>query len=191
MALNYGLHAFAHHRALTVAPATFGALPAPCPDSEPQGALIDRWPRPSNIAPRDRAATRCLVEIAALPDFVSPFRWRLVAQLSNGYDVRSVDLLAPDSRRAPGGRLTSTYYPNHWTPAVQKASASRFAQVFLGFSRFPAVRSEIDGSGNVLVRWSDIRFDAETAGRRRGANLFGATIQIGADGTIRSERLGP
>ena len=191
MALNYGLHAVAHHRALAVAPQAFGALPPPCADAVPPGALIDRWPRAST-APRDRAATRCLVEIAALPDFVSPFRWRLVAQLSNGYEVRSIDLLARDPRLAVDGRLTSTHYPNQWTPAVQKASASRIARVFLGFSRFPAVRSEIDASGNALVRWTDIRFDAEgTRGpRRRGASLFGATIQVGTDGTILSERLG-
>jgi membrane-bound metal-dependent hydrolase YbcI (DUF457 family) len=192
MALNYGLHGFAHHRAMVAAPQAFGELPPPCADAAQPGALIDRWPRPSTLSPRERAATRCLVEIAALPDFVSPFRWRLVAQLSNGYDVRTIDLLTRDRRFAAGGRLMATHYPNQWTPAVQKAAAAPMARVFLGFSRFPAARSEIDADGNAVVRWTDIRFDADgTRGTRgRGANLFGAVVEVNADGTILRERFG-
>ena len=50
-------------------------------------------PVPCGRRRETRRRARCLVEIAAMPDFISPFRWRLIAQLSNGYEVRDLDLL--------------------------------------------------------------------------------------------------
>src|SRR5262249_48532313 len=85
MAANYGLRAVAHQQAIALAPRVFGPLmPQPCdPGHESQG-LIAVWPRAVNTTmPAANTGSRCLVEVAAIPSFFSPFRWRLISQLSN------------------------------------------------------------------------------------------------------------
>lgn len=163
MALNYGVRGAAHHRALMLAPRVFGpTLPAPCdPDSAPTG-VVDSWPRSAPAAPRGPAASRCLVELAAMPSFLSPFRWRVIAHVSNAYELHDLDLLDPRFRAAGDTSYapwrTSLRYPNVWTPAVEKAATTLTAQRFLGFARFPAARTARDAAGVTLVRWTDARF---------------------------------
>jgi hypothetical protein len=192
------MRAMTHHQAMVQASRLFGPLlPEPCDDAVRHG-WIDRWPRDRHAAglaldgERDRSATRCLVEIAALPAFLSPFRWRVVAQLSNAYEMHDLDLLVARPRPDTEWPL-SVRYPNQWTPAVIRASRSRVAQVFLGFSRFPFVRSVVDGSGDATVIWSDMRFVRGRADVRRAGwpNLFTATVRLDRDGRILEERLGP
>jgi membrane-bound metal-dependent hydrolase YbcI (DUF457 family) len=187
MAGDYGLRAAAHGRAVDVAPRVFGPiLPEPCQGAPPR-PWIDRWPRPGPVA-----AGRCLVEIAATPGFRSPFEWRLIAQLSNGYLVQTVNLL-----RLPTGDSALRHQdlvPNVWTPAVARAAETPPAQVFLGFSRFPAVRVSVDREGVATVRWTDIRFSGGPDPPRpqndgRG-DLFGATVRVAPDGRILHARLG-
>src|SRR5262249_16394501 len=81
MMVNYGVRATAHHEAVGVGPRIFGAqLPPPCRDA-PANTPFERWPH--KVAPSaSDSSSRCLVEIAAMPDFLSPFRWRLIAHLS-------------------------------------------------------------------------------------------------------------
>lgn len=196
MALDYGVRAGAHYTAVARAPQAFGSrLPAWCEQSIRPGLGVDWWPRFSDTSPRDRAARHCLVEIAAIPDFISPFRWRLVAQLSNGYEVRDIDLLSGDGldRDDVGSRSLALRVPNQWTPAVEKAAAAPHARVFLGFSRFPAARSVVDEDGTATVQWVDMRFSSgdpdDARALRRG--LFGATVIVGPDGTVMTDRLGP
>jgi hypothetical protein len=132
-----------------------------------------------------------------MPSFTSPFRWRIIAQLSNAYEIHDIDLL--DSRfREPGSdsevlwRLTLRY-PNVWTPAVQKAATTHIGQVFLGFSRFPAARSAVDANGVTTVRWTDVRFAGGLVALDQPAprsGLFTATVRIGPDGTVLEEFLG-
>jgi hypothetical protein len=196
MAGNYAIRAASHHTAVAGARDVFGArLPEWCERSSPPSWAIDYWPRFPEIASRDRTATRCLVELAAMPSFASPFRWRLIAQLSNGYEVREVDLL--DSRvsdeRALERRRQSVFVPNQWTPAVETAARAPTPRVFLGFSRFPAARSVVAEDGTATVRWTDLRFiqgDLDDPRQpRRG--LFGATVVVAADGRVVEDRLGP
>jgi hypothetical protein len=198
MSANYGLRAAAHERAIGMAPRVFGPLlPSRCdPGSSPAGSIISRWPRAAPLA-TSGPATRCLVEIAAMPDLASPFGWRLIAQLSNAVEVRDVNLLDPRFRTPTGAgtlwRLTLRY-PNEWTPAVVQASGTRAAQVFLGFSRFPAVQSVVDRDGVSTVRWMDVRFSAGPRPLARPgyriASLFGVTVQIAANGQILDAHLG-
>ena len=178
------------------------ALPARC-DGSPERRLIDRWPLPAIDLPESSA--RCLLEIAALPDFGSLFRWQLVARLSNSYLVRDVDVLDARLRGAPSPtdalwRQTTTY-PNHWTPQAFEAAATAPAQAFLGFSRLPAVRWVVDPHGVTTVSWRDLRFAAPPGVRRLsprpepdrerpGPNLFGATVRIDANGEVVDARLG-
>jgi membrane-bound metal-dependent hydrolase YbcI (DUF457 family) len=201
MALNYGLRGASHHQALARAADAFGpVLPRRCPSASPQG-WIDRWPR-SAAASSDADARSgsgvpsCLGEVAAMPGFASPFRWRLIAQLSNGYELHDVDLLAMPAAAArdqsPAPRL-SIRYPNQWTPAVFRAAAAPVAQTFLGFSRFPAARSFVDNTGAATVRWSDMRFVASPLGDRRpvNSNLFSVLVRLDPAGGIIEAKFGP
>ena len=193
----YGFRGILHGQALASAPGAFGAqLPGRCENGDKPRTGIDRWPLATAASPRDSAGRRCVVAIAALPDFLSPFQWRLIAQLTNSYEVRTINLLDrfnPRGMSAPDTRLFAVRYPNQWTPAVVKASAAPVARTFLGFSRFPSVRSFVDEAGNATVVWTDLRFlaaDGAPDSRRPAPSLFGASVRVGPGGAILSERLG-
>ena len=196
MAANYGLRGVVHHQALLQAPRLFGpSLPQPCRPVAETASMIDRWPRPDTGQWTAPAGRRCLVEIAAIPTFLSPFKWRILAQMSNAYEVRELDLL---DRRVHDPSADVTWrarerYPNHWAPAVERAATTSLGQVFLGFSRFPAARWVVDGSGVTTVRWDDMRFAGTPfAGDQpvRRRSLFTAIVRLDSDGRIIEERLG-
>jgi membrane-bound metal-dependent hydrolase YbcI (DUF457 family) len=193
----YGIRGLAHQRAVALAPRVFGPiLPARCPGVPPQ-RFVDRWPRP---APELGGVNgRCLMDVAAMPDFVSPFRWRLVAHLSNAYESQEINVLDARFRRpAPPTEAMwrrTLREPNQWTPAVLRAAATPAAQTFLGFSRFPAARSVIGRDGATTVRWNDMRYIPP--GRPRNDNptprgsLFSATVELNERGEVIDARLGP
>jgi membrane-bound metal-dependent hydrolase YbcI (DUF457 family) len=197
VAANYGVRAAAHHQALTLAPRLFGpTLPQRCDPRTDAQALVDRWPRPQpSLAPS--TGQRCLVEIAAMPTFTSPFRWRIIAQMSNAYEIHEIDLLderfrQPESDSDAFWRLTLRY-PNIWTPAVETAVATVTGRTFLGFSRFPAARTAVDREGVTTVRWSDIRFVGGVLALDQPLSRpgpFTVAVRIGPDGRILSEALG-
>ena len=86
----------------------------------------------------------------------------------------------------------SRRYPNVWTPGALQAATSHVAQIFLGFSRFPATRSFVDRDGRATVRWTDVRFTMGDIGgqRTRATDLFSVTVRVGADGRIEREGFG-
>ena len=195
IAANYGLRAASHHRALDVAPRLFGpTLPELCDAPPPSPPVIESWPRTAPSPPLP--GRRCLVEIAAMPTFGSPFSWRIIAQMSNAYEIHDIDLLDARFRNPESGsdapwRLTLRY-PNVWTREVERAAASDVARVFLGFSRFPAARSAVGPHGDGTVRWSDMRFAGGIAGLEqptRSVNPFTVVVRLGADGRIVEERI--
>jgi membrane-bound metal-dependent hydrolase YbcI (DUF457 family) len=198
MATNYGLRAAAHHQALAVAPRLFGpTLPQPCDGARPEPALLESWPVQMPATRSD--GRRCLIEIAAVPSFTSPLKWRIIARTSNAYEMHDIDLLDPrfrdpDNEDDDGAPWRTTLrYPDVWTPTVQAAASTRVAQVFLGFSRFPAARSAIDKNQATTVRWTDVRFAGGTLPiEQRGSrsNMFTATVRVGPDGTILDQFLG-
>ncbi|MBI3401364.1 MAG: metal-dependent hydrolase [Acidobacteria bacterium] len=196
MAANYGVRAVGHRQALALVPRIFGpTLPAPCGPDAPQ-TLLDWWPRPASPA-APAMGTRCLVEAAALPSFSSPFSWRIVAQFSNAYELRDIDILdarlrgVEDDGDAPW--RTNVRYPNVWTPTVRTAASTPTAQVFLGFSRFPAARSAEDAQHVTTVRFTDVRFVAGPAPVNqpiRRDNLFTASVHVSPDGRVLDEAIG-
>lgn len=195
MALNYAVRGAAHHQALTLAPRLFGpTLPQPCDPQAPSSSFVDVWPRRSATTPRDRSAERCLVETAALPTFLSPFRWRVIAHLSNGYEVQDVDILDARFRTPPPASEAmwrrSLRFSNVWTYAVDVAARTPTARIFLGFARFPAARAWLDPAGLATVRFTDMRFagDVVSLNRQPGnAATFTLTVRIGADGQIQED----
>lgn len=197
MALNYGIRIAAHRQALETAPRMFGpTLPERCASAGRQGPFIDRWPIHQPLTEPD-TQRRCLLEIAALPTFISPFQWRLVAQLSNAYETRDVDLLELALRPAPAApeapwRLVQRV-PNRWTAAALDAAHAETARTFLGFSRFPAAQSTVDADGSTTVRWTDLRFTVaapRTPVDRQRAGFFSATVVLAPDGRVLAEGLG-
>jgi len=194
MAANYGLRGAAHHRALALAPRLFGpTLPAACGPA--QAGIIESWPRVAPSAP-PAAGKRCLVELAAVPTFFSPFKWRVIAQLSDAYELHDIDLL--DTRVLTGESIgiwrTSVRFPDIWTPIVETAARTRTAQAFLGFSRFPDARWFTDPKGMTTVRWTDARFAGglfRIEQQPPRALPFTVTVRVGPDGSILMERIEP
>ena len=197
MGANYGLRGAAHHRALALAPRIFGpTLPQPCTGTPSAGALVDHWPRTSLNISVDPSGKRCLVEMAAMPTFISPFRWRIVARLSNAYELHDVDLLDPRfltlAQEHQGMWRTTVRYPDVWTPPVFAAARTASAQIFLGFSRFPAARSLTEATGVTTVRWTDMRFAGGllTPQQPPGQSQpFVATVRVDADNRILSDKI--
>ena len=198
MAANYGGRGIAHGRALNLAPQVFGSrLPERCDWAARAHPIVNRWPPPVSPSPASAGRRSCLVEIAALPTFATPFDWRLVAQLSDGYEIGDVNVLASRTRLSasswdpPSG--VTMRFPNQWTPAVFAAAGTEVGQRFLGFSRFPAARTFVDGDGVTTVRWNEMRFTSGEAGAGqpgRREEFFTATVRIDRDGRIIEQRLG-
>ena len=133
-----------------------------------------------------------------MPNFTSPFRWRLVAQTSDAYELHDIDLLDRRFTDASGDRSAffrlSIRYPNLWTPPVLRAAGTELGRVYLGFSRFPAARSVVEPDGFATVRWSDMRFVGGLIGldqTARQTDAFTATIRMAPDGTVLRQTLGP
>ena len=199
MAAYYGIRGVAHHQALTLAPRLFGSILPPRCEPQPSTApLVNSWPRAATPPPLDGSGNRCLVEIAALPTFLSPFRWRVIAQLSNAYEIHDIDLLDEQFRRPAGDgegmRRLTVRFPNQSTPQIARAATTRLGRVFLGFSRFPAARWVVDNkTGITTVRWTDMRFAGGVLTLEqpvRRPDPFTAVVRIGADERILEERLG-
>lgn len=197
MCVNYGAHAATHHQALAMAPRLFGpVLPPACDAGAPlSGSWLEAWPRTDTRAPAP-GARACLAEFAAMPTFTSPFRWRVIARLSNAYEVHDVDLLderfqQPASEREVFWR-TAVRVPDVWTPAAVDAARTRSGRIFLGFSRFPATRAFVTPEGDATVRWNDIRFAGGvfSLNEPRRPDPFTVVVRLGADGRVTSERLG-
>ena len=196
MAANYSVRAVARYQAISLAPRVFGPTWPPRCDggAHDDRALVSMWPREAPATPS--TGSRCLVEVAAMPSFFSPFRWRLIAQMSNSYELHDVDVLDARLRRpAEAGEAPwriAVRYPNQWTPAVQAAAKERIPQIFLGFSRFPAARSFSDPrTGETIVRWNDMRFATGLNIDQRARDLFTVTVRLASDGRLIEQKLGP
>ncbi len=194
---NYGLRGVAHHQALADAPRLFGPLlPPPC-DSGANTTIMASWPPATPPTPPE-AGKRCLVEMVAIPTFFSPFTWRVIAHLSNAFELQDLDLLDPRFRRPPRESevmwRTTLRVPNVWTPAVFTAASSPLGQTFLGFARLPAARSFVEPTGAATVRWSDVRFAASFVPLdqpTRNNALFTLRVRVAPDGRVVQEQLGP
>lgn len=182
MLVDYGLRASLHAAALQRAPALFGeGWRSACEPADRPWLSLERWPRNGATPSRGHGGPSCLMDVAAMPDFVSPFRWRVIARFSDAYEVRVMELGKPGAG-TPAPRAPLLRVDDPWTPMIARASATRVAQVFLGFSRFPAVVTVIEPGGRTRVRWTDLRFLPAA---------FRTTVEFAPDGTLMGERLEP
>ena len=193
MALNYAVRAVSHQLMLAKVPAVLSPiLPPACADAVPP-SLIERWPRGTPTAFREQGATRCLVEVAVVPSFFSPFDWQVIARLSDSYqtiDLHLLDARDPATELPDAEWRRAAHIPDQWTPAVLRAADSELGRVFLDFSRFPASTSELHADRSATVSWTDLRF-ANVPGRPAGSTgLFVATVNLGPDGRVTAARLG-
>jgi hypothetical protein len=181
MAGDYGLRAAAHHTALGRARDLFAATPA-CAPATPS-AIVEAWPRAEQSEPRaDRPS--CLVDVAALPTLVSPFRWRIVARRSNTYLIQELNLLARTADRAT---TPVAEWPNEWSPTVFRAAATPPGRAFLGFARFPEARVFPTSDGTTAVVLSDMRFAPglwSVHGPTPTADRLAVTIRVPRDGPV-------
>ena len=204
MAANYGVRAASHTQAIDAATSLFGPLmPQPCAGAAPPARFLSVWPPRPSVEPAPARSSsggpaRCMADLAAMPNFTSPFRWRLVAQTSDAYELHDIDLLDRRFTDASGDRSAffrlSIRYPNLWTPPVLRAAGTELGRVYLGFSRFPAARSVVEPDGFATVRWSDMRFVGGLIGldqTARQTDAFTATIRMAPDGAILRQTLGP
>lgn len=88
---------------------------------------------------------------AVIPTFTSPFRWRLVRKVPDGYELSEIDLLS-------GTADPPVRFPETRNQAVELSRQADNVETFFRFARFPAVRAEHSRSGTDLVFWTDLRF---------------------------------
>lgn len=105
-----------------------------------------------------RRAIPAPVRAAALPTFLSPFRWRLVRQFGDGYQLEEIDQLARATAGDGDGAARTAWFPDERNVWIERARETRAARVFLDFARFPAARARPEPDGGATVWWVDMRF---------------------------------
>ena len=178
----YAGRALLHSRALDIAATTRAdGTASPCATAP----VLTRHP---TIIEAAAAGPGACLQAAALPDFLSPFKWRLIRQQADGYEMRDLSLLR-DEPLSP-----RVFVPSESDMSVARARATDTMRVFLFFSRFPATRAATLPDGTRRVRAIDVRFVGlppqalEPDPQARAP--FVATVEIGPGGQVLSERLG-
>jgi inner membrane protein len=182
MAVFYGFRATAQRQALTLA-ATYSADGSL---SECAAAPVLST-HPAVIEARVAGPGACL-QAAALPTFLSPLRWQLIRQQTDGYELRQISLLAPYAVRF---KLWIPSESDEWVAAARR---TRTARVFLNFSRLPATRSVTERDGSHQVRLVDVRFIGGPFQWEEEPQMrppFIATVVIAPSGAVLREGLGP
>jgi hypothetical protein len=143
---------------------------------------LSRHPTPMD---RDAPPATCL-QAAALPTFVSPFRFRIVRQYPRGYELSERNVL--DSTP-----VAALWIAAEEGPAIDRAADTRTGRVFLDFSRFPAAAVEKGPSGGTVVRFVDLRFmgtPLRLDGRPQARAPSAMTVRLDGQGRVLLEYLG-
>jgi hypothetical protein len=128
----------------------------------------------------------CLIETAAIPTFASPFRWRVIARLSDAYELYDIDIADARirSRTPPLELLTaiSRRIPDQRNASTNEAASEHPARALLDFARFPQAQVVGDSTDEATVRFRDMRFvglDEDSPLQARRASLFTAVVKVG------------
>jgi inner membrane protein len=115
-----------------------------------------------------------VINAAAIPSPVDPFRWRFLADTGSAYWTGEVEI------GSPGERLVRREKPAE-TPAMARVrESSALAGVFLEFSTFPWLEATPRADGTEVVL-RDLRFE-----RPEHEGLTGRVL-VGRDGRIQRE----
>jgi len=176
----YGVRAVAHEIALSAAARTRAdGTSSPCANAP----TMTRHP---TLIEATYAGPGGCLQAAALPTFFSPFKWRLIRQQSDGYELRDVTL--------GRGTTAQTFVPSQNDVWIARARRTPTGRAFFNFARFPAANSAALTDGTHRVRAMDVRFlGPPPRGLEpdpRAQAPFVMTIEIAGDGIVRSERLG-
>jgi hypothetical protein len=172
---NYALRAGAHQTALREAVTIETRAVS---GSTPRAHVTFRY-----LGPDEPAALP-----AALPTAGSPFRWRLITRVPNGFEVLEIDLLR---RNGAGDAIV---FPDDRSPIVERAARAPIARTFLAFSRFPSAEAMTHRNGDVTVHWYDLRFAERVlapADGRAHTSPFGAWVRLSPTGSVVGQGLGP
>lgn len=177
MAGNYLLRAAAHDRVMTLA----GHPTAMFQPSSWSGTSHDKQ-RPCAGHPRPIADAGC--HAIAIPSFLSPFEWRVIAAHEGYYELTDINLIEP-SRGSASARI-----PVHGDAWVERAARGPVAGIFLGFARVSSVQVSEQAGGGASVVFRDLRFvrgPLEQRGDPPAA--FMVTSTLDARGVVVDERL--
>jgi membrane-bound metal-dependent hydrolase YbcI (DUF457 family) len=181
MLVDYSGRALLHDRALTaVAARTADGTVSRC-------AVRPTFVRHPALIEARLAGPDACIQAAALPTFLSPFRWRGIRQYPNGYELSERSLLDLDAHGP------SVWMPADAGPEIARARATRTGRVFLDFSRFPSAHVVARGPDEIVVRIVDVRFVGPALrfdDNPRARSPFVATIAIDAGGRVVREQLG-
>ena len=114
--------------------------------------------------------------VRALPDPLSPNKWRFIARSDANFATGYVRAIGTSRSKVTFQRLP----PDALVSRVARESEA--ARVFLDFSPFPRLETRKEGDLTVIV-WRDLRF----ADRR--ANGFFCEVKVNAAGRVISERV--
>jgi inner membrane protein len=121
-----------------------------------------------------RVPTGPSARVAALPDPIDPFRWRVLADSGDAYWTGELNL------RGGSQRLRRREKHAEDSVVAQARAGSEVAGIFLDFARFPWLEVEAVPEGTAVI-WTDLRYENPV----RGA--FVTRVVVGRDGTIRSQ----
>jgi membrane-bound metal-dependent hydrolase YbcI (DUF457 family) len=172
LVLDYAARAALHQRALAQG-AAFDAGGAPAPCATAPVLVAHRGPIDARGVPPGACVTA-----AALPTFGSPFRWRIVRQSADGYELSDRSVLAP---AAP---LAATRLTSDAGPEITRVRATRAGRVYYDFARFPIARV-VSRTPAATVRLLDARFIGLPSNDALGDLRAGLTLTVTVDPSSR------
>lgn len=168
------------------------------PDADPARARwleLRHWSEASTGAPAGattESTDPCVVQTAAIPTFLSPFVWRIVARYPDAYELSQIDVRPAWLGGSPATNIQYIRFPDAHGPTVAEAAKAHPARAFLRFARFPLAHVSPEG-GHTIVSWSDLRFigglTSLTPARPR-SGAFRVNVMLDAQGNVLSAGFG-
>jgi inner membrane protein len=103
------------------------------------------------------------IRVGAFPTYLNPFLWHGVVETQSFFVLADVDSSVPEVD--PGNILQRIDKPAE-TPATLAAKNSYLGRVYLDWAKFPLTETEPAPDGGYIVYFHDLRFTAQTGGRR-------------------------
>ncbi len=117
-------------------------------------AVQEGWDQARIIATQNGES---VTDMAAMPTLANPFQWLCVVETELASYRFELSLV--DGHNASVNLIRHERADNSPSPAVEKASQDRRAEIFLGFARFPVARVlGADCLSETLVQFADLRY---------------------------------